>query len=231
MRPVLLIPAAIGMVLIGAGAASVTDQKPATDPGGISTAALSRCAGIAGLEIREADASFGELMLDGVPWFSVQYDQDAVVLSSTGALRRRNGTVVPFRFLCVLDNRKHATLFRITSAGIDETMPSFRSINGMAVPVGLDGPLPHGVELRVQLLDIKKDPKGELLAEQVVRSSWAVPIPFALRVPADATLDGRHLAITARIVLARAVTYRMERPLALTPEELQRPVMLDLSPE
>jgi len=231
MRPALLVLAALGMVLIGAGAASVTDQTAVTDPGGISTAALSRCAGVAGLEIREADASFGELMLDGVPWFSAQYDDQAVVLSSTGALRRRSGTVVPFRFLCVIDDRKRATLFRIISAGVDETLPLSRSVNGVAVPVGHEGPLARGAELRVQLLDIKKDPTGELLAEQVVRSSGAAPIPFALRVPTEVTLNDSHLVITARIVLARTVTYRMERPVELPPDELQRPVRLDLSPE
>ncbi len=126
MRPVLLVLAAIGMVVIGAGAASLTGQDGSTDPGGVSTAALSRCAGVAGLELREADASFGELMLDGVPWLSAQHDRQTVVLSSTGALRRRNGTIVPFRFSCVLDDGNHATLFRITSAGADDTLPPSR---------------------------------------------------------------------------------------------------------
>lgn len=230
MRPGLLILAAVGMILIGAGAASVTEQAAAIDPGGISTAALSRCAGVAGLEVREADASFGQIMLDGVPWLSAQHDQQAIVLSGTGGLRRRNGTTVPFRFLCALDDGRHAAMFRITSAGADDALPPTRAIRGAASLVGLRGALPRGVELRVQLLDLKKDPNGELLAEQVVRSGWEEPIPFALRLPADVALDDRRLAITARVVLARAVIYRMERPHVLAPDEMRRPVKLDLSP-
>jgi len=230
MRPGLLILIAVGMVLVGAGAAGVTGQAVTTDPGGISTAALSRCAGAAGLEVREADASFGQIMLDGVPWLSAQHDQQAVVLSGTGGLRRRNGTTVPFRFLCVLDEKHHANMFRITSAGADDALPPSRAIRGAAALVGLQGALPRGAELRVQLLDLKKDPNGELLAEQVVRSGWEEPIPFALRVPAEIAVDDRRLAITARVVLARAVIYRMERPHVLAPDEMRRPVKLDLSP-
>lgn len=230
MRPGLLIFAAIGLILIGAAAASVTGQETTTDPGGISTAALSRCAGVAGLEIREADASFGQVMIDGVPWLSAQQDGQAVVLSSTGALRRRNGTIVPFRFFCVLDDSRHASLFRIISVGVDETLPVPRAIRGAATLVGRQGALPRGVELQVQLLDLRKDPNGELLAEQIVRSGWEEPIPFALRVPGDVVLDERRLAITARVVLARRVIYRMASPRPLTPDEIQRPVYLELSP-
>lgn len=230
MRPGLLLFAAIGLILIGAAAASVTGQETTTDPGGISTAALSRCAGVAGLEVREADASFGQIMLDGVPSLSAQQDEQAVVLSSTGVLRRRNGTIVPFRFFCVLDDRRHANLFRIISAGVDDTLPAPRTVKGAAALAGLQGALPRGVELQVQLLDFRKNPNGELLAEQVVRSGWEEPIPFALRVPADVALNERRLAISARVVLARTVIYRMERPRALTSDEIQRPVRLELLP-
>jgi uncharacterized lipoprotein YbaY len=229
--PFLLGLAAMGLTLIGAGAAGITAHKAEVDPGGISTAALSRCAGLAGGEMREADAAFGELMLDGVPWLFAQQNHQAIVLSSTGTLRRRNGTTVPFRFLCALDDAGHANMFRVISAGVEEVLPPSRSIKGVAVPAGLEMPLARGVELRVQLLDVTKEPKGELLAEQIVRSGWQIPIPFALRVPADAVLDGRQLAIAARIVLARETLYRMERPRALTPEELPRPLTLELPPE
>ena len=42
-----------------------------------------------------------------------------------------------------------------------------------------------------------------VLAEQVVRSGWQVPIPFSLRVPKEIPLAGRKLQITARFVNAR----------------------------
>lgn len=231
MRLILLILAAIGLVLIGAGAASVTSHDAKTDPGGISTVALSRCAGLAGLEMRKGDAAFAQIMLDGSPWLSAYHDHQAAVVNGTGTLRRRNGTTVPFRFFCALDDNGHASLFRVIPESIGETLPSSRLIAGVAVPIGLKAPLPHGAELRVQLLDTKNDSNGELLAEQVVRSGWGVPISFALRVPADANLQGRRLVISARIVVARAVIYRMENARLLAPDELQRPIVLDLASE
>lgn len=230
MRPVLLILAAVALVSIGAGAASVTAHKAETDSAGISTVALSRCAGIAGIEVREADAAFGQVMLDGAPWLSAQHNHRSAVLSGTGMLRRRNGTTVPFRFFCALDDGGHANMFRIIPEGMGEGLPRSRVISGVAVPSGLKAPLARGTELRVQLLDTKKDPNGEVLAEQVVRSGWEVPIPFALRVPADANLADRQLVVSARIVLARSVIYRMKDARVLTPEELARPVRLDLVP-
>ncbi len=227
MRPVLLIVAAIGLVIVGAGAASVTGKsEPDT---GISTIALSRCAGIAGIEMREADPAFGQIMLDGAPWLAAQHDDDAVVVNGTGTVRRRNGTTAPFRFFCVLDEAGHAKMFRIIPAA-GENIPASRLIEGVAMPVGVKSPLARGSELRVQLLDVKKDPKGELLAEQVVRSGWEVQIPFALRVPVDAKPADRQLVISARIVRARATIYRMKNARALTPGDLERPVRLDLSP-
>lgn len=233
MRPVLIVLVAIGLIVVGAGAASVTTvdrNGPSPDRGGISTSALSRCAGIAGREIRDADASFGQLMLDGVPWLSAQHNHQAVAVSSTGLLRRRNGTTASFHFLCLLDDAGHASMFRITSVDVAETSPPVQTIKGAAVPVGLTTPLPRGTELRIQLLDVRQNPEGDLLAEQVVRSGWEVPIPFALRVPGDTRLGGRQLVIAARIVLARTVIYRLAERRALTADELQRPVMLDLSP-
>lgn len=230
MRPVLLILGTVGLVLIGAGAASVTAHEPEADPGGISTAVLSRCAGIAGVELRNADAAFGELMLDGLPWLSAQHDHEALVVSSTGSLRRRNGTTVPFRFVCLLDGKGHASMLRIIAVGVDPTLPPALSVKGTAMPAGLKTTLPRGAELRVQLLDVTADPRGILVGEQVVRSGWAVPIPFDLRVPAGALFEGSKLAITARIVLARAEIYRMASPRILTADELRRPVALDLSP-
>jgi uncharacterized lipoprotein YbaY len=228
MRPVLLAIAVIGLVAIGAAAAGITDHKAEKDPGGISTVALSRCAGIAGIEIREADAAFGQLMLDGAPLLTAEHNYQSVVIGSTGMMRRRNGTTVPFRFLCVLDETGQGAMFRI--AAVEETPPSSRPIRGVAVPGGLKSPLARGAELRVQLFDVSDDPNGELLAEQVVRSGWEVPIPFALRAPAAEALARRQLVIDARIVLARAVTFRMPNRRPLKPGELQLPLTLDLVP-
>ena len=229
MRPISLILSAIGLVLVGAAAASVTDSVK-SDPGGISTVALSRCAGLAGIEMRQGDAAFGQIMLDGSPWLSAYHDHGAAVLNGTGTLRRRNGTTVPFRFFCALDDTGHASLFRVIPDGMGETPPPSTVISGIAVPAGLKTPLARGAELRVQLLDTKSDPNGQLLAEQVVRSGWEAPIPFVLHVPADANLAGRHLLISARIVLARAVIYRTKTEHLLTQDGLQRPVVLDLLP-
>ena len=228
MRAVLLIVAAVGLVIVGAGAASVTG-KSEPDSGGVSTIALSRCAGMAGIEMREADPAFGQIMLDGAPWLVAQHDDDDVVVNGTGTVRRRNGTTAPFRFFCVLDEAGHAKLFRVIPAA-GEGLPDSRLIEGVAMPAGLKSPLARGAELRVQLLDIKKDPKGELLAEQVVRSGWEVPIPFALRLPADAKLADRQLVISARIVRARETIYRMAQARTLAPVDLKRPLVLDLSP-
>lgn len=230
MRPALLILGVIGLILIGAGAAGVTEQEPKIDHSGISTAALSRCAGIAGMELRSVDPAFGAVMLDGAPWISTYQDHDALMVTSTGALRRRNGTTLSFRFVCALNDRGRASMIRITSVGVDETLPPSRSIRGTAVLAGLKSPLPRGAELRVQLLDVTSDPKGEVVGEQVVRSGWEVPIAFALRVKVDAMREGSSLAIAARVVLAGAVIYRLASPRMVTPEELRRPLILDLSP-
>lgn len=184
---------------------------------------------MAGIEMREADPAFGQLMLDGAPWLVAQHDDDAVVVNGTGTVRRRNGTTAPFRFFCVLDEAGHAKMFRIIPAA-GEGLPASRLIEGVAKPAGVKSPLARGSELRVQLFDIKNDPKGELLAEQVVRSGWEVAVPFALRVPAGAKLTDRQLVISARIVRARSTIYGMAQPRALTSGDLQRPVVLDLSP-
>jgi uncharacterized lipoprotein YbaY len=229
--PILLIVAVVALVLIGAGAAAITAQVAERDPGGISTEALSRCAGIAGREIREADASFGALLLDGHPWLSAQHDQEAVAIGSTGTLRRRDDTTVPFRFLCVLDDKGRASMFRIVATGVNEALSSSGSISGVAAPAGLVAPLARGMELRIQLFDVTTDPKGALLTEQVVRSGWQVPIAFALRMPPDVALEGRQLAIAARIVLARETIYRMAQPRLLRPNELRQPLVLELLPE
>jgi hypothetical protein len=74
MRLVVLALTALLLVVLGATAASVTDPRAPgeriPDPEGLSTIALSRCAGIGGSEMRDADAAFGQLMFDGAPWLT-----------------------------------------------------------------------------------------------------------------------------------------------------------------
>ncbi len=229
MRAILLVLGVAGLVLIGAAAAGVTEYEPEADSGGISTGLLSRCAGIGGVELRGSDAAFGELMLDGAPWLSTQRDHQTLIVTSSGTLRRRNGTSVPFGFVCVIDETGHASMLRITSVGVDPAQAASRSIRGTAMPAGLEAPLPRGAELQIKLLDMSAGPRGVLLGEQVVRSGWAVPIPFDLRIPADAIRADSKLAITARLVVARAERYRMANPRILAEDEIRGPLVLELS--
>lgn len=230
MRPALLIAAALALVVLGATSAALTGPDASRDDGGLSLTALSRCAGIAGSEVRQADPAFGLLMLDGSPWVTAQRNHDTVLLAGTGTLRRRDGTNVPFRFSCLLNEKGQALVFRISLAEPDSAnpLPPSRLLTGRAA-LDTKDPLPHGAELRLQLFDIAKDPAGELLTEQVARSGWETPIPFALRLPADTDLAGRKLALAARVTLARRTVFAMN-PRTLAPEELARPLALTLKP-
>jgi len=86
--------------------------------------------------------------------------------------------------------------------------------------------LPRGAELRVELLDVTQLPAGEILAEQVVRSGWQVPIPFALRVPKDMKLDNRKLVLTARLVVLHQVLFQLAQPRAIAFADLGHPIEL-----
>jgi uncharacterized lipoprotein YbaY len=88
--------------------------------------------------------------------------------------------------------------------------------------------LPRRAELRVQLLDIAKSPAGEVVTEQVVRSGWQVPISFALRLPKNTALEGRKLAIAARMVLAHQVLFRLKEPRVIDAADLRKPIDLVL---
>lgn len=208
----------------------------ADDAGGITSAALSRCVGRVGLDTRQSDAAFGTVALDGLPWLSTEPTDDqvgmqpiATTITGTGTLRRRNGTGVPFRFTCVLDAQGRALMFHASRLmrRLGDELPPALVIDGSATYRERLA-LPHGAELRVQLLDFAREPTGEVLAEQVVRSGWQVPIPFALRLPRDTSFEGRRLALTARIVLAHKVLFRLNTPLPLVSGELGRPFTLVL---
>lgn len=217
-------------------ATSVTIPAQADEAGGISSAALSRCAGRIGLDLRQADAAFVVVALDGTPWLATERTAENVgtqpiasTVTGTGSLQRRNGTAVPFRFTCVLDAQGEALMFHASPLmrRLGDELPPAVTIDGTAT-YRERMVLPHGVELRVQLLDVAKDPTGEVLTEQVVRSGWKVPIPFALRLPRETSLEGRKLAIAARMVMAHQVLFRLGEPYALPDNDLHKPVELTL---
>ena len=203
---------------------------------GVSTPMLSRCAGKAGLETRQSDAAFGLLALDGAPLLSIERTDEAVgiqpimtTVTGTGSRYRRNGTSVPFRFTCVLDADGQALMFHasLLMPKLGDTLPPATVISGSAT-LAEKIALPRGVELRIQLFDIARSAEGELLAEQVVRSGWQVPIPFALRLPATFSTEGRKLIITGRLVAAHQVQYRLPAPRVLSDRDILAPVVLTL---
>lgn len=213
------------------------------DAGGVSSSMLSRCAGRVGLDTRQADAAFGIIALDGMPWLRIERTEDSVgtqpistTVTGTGEYRRRNGTSVPVRFTCVLDAGGQALMFHATPLmrRLGDVLPPAIVAEGTATYVEKVA-LPRGAELRVQLLDVAKAPAadakappGEVLAEQVVRSGWQVPMPFALRLPKETSFEGRRLAITARIVLAHQILFELRQPLPVVGTDFLKPIQLVL---
>ncbi|HJQ58499.1 MAG TPA: YbaY family lipoprotein [Vineibacter sp.] len=206
------------------------------EPGGISSGAISRCAGKIGTDTRQSDAAFGVIMLDGMPWVTIERTEQqmgaqmiATTVTGNGARRRRDGTSVPFRFTCVLDTKGQAVMFHTSQivAGLGDALPAATVIAGTATYQEKVA-LPRGAELRVQLLDTAKAPAGEIMAEQVVRSGWQVPIPFALRLPKDTPLEGRKLVIAARLVAARQTLFQLKEAHAISGDDFRKPIELTL---
>jgi len=208
----------------------------AQDSGGISSVALSRCAGKIGLETRTEDAAFVAIMLDGMPWVTIERTEEkvgsqtiATTVTGTGAQRQRRGGAVPFLFTCLIDDNGEAVMFHSTrlrpEAG--QLLPPATVIAGSATYLE-KMTLPRGSELRVQLLDVAKGAPGEIMAEQVVRSGWAVPIAFALRAPSDLKPAGRKLVIAARLALGRKTLFQLNQPQPLAANALAKPVDLVL---
>ena len=208
----------------------------ARDEGGISSSAISRCAGKAGIDMRQSDAAFGLIALDGIPWVTIERTEESVgtqpittTVTGMGEFHRRNGTSVPFRFTCVLDARGEALMFHASPLmrKLGDSLPPATVVVGSAsYPERMV--LPKGVELRVQLLDIGKPSTAQIITEQVVRSGWHVPIPFALRLPRDWSLEDRKLAIAARLVLAHRSLFELTEPRAITTADLRKPIELML---
>ena len=214
----------------------VTGSAYAQEAGAISSPVLSRCAGKFGTETRTADPAFVSLALDGAPWLTIEKTNDTVgsqpifeTVTGTGDRRRRDGTVVPFRFTCVLDFSGQALMFHVSPLmrRLGDDLPPATIVEGAATyPDKM--PLPRGIELQVQLLDISKSAAGERLAEQVVRSGWQVPVAFALRVPKETSLTGRKLVITARFVVGHQVLFQLKEPRAVTGDDLHKFLALTL---
>lgn len=208
----------------------------AQDSGDISSLSISRCAGRAGIDTRQADAAFGFIAIDGVPWVTIERTEELVgsqaistTITGTGARRRRDGRSVPFRFVCVLNNRGEALMFHTSHVNpeLKDELPPSVLVSGSATYAEKMA-APKGLELRVQLLDVAKSP-AEILSEQVVRTGWQVPIPFALRLPKDTGLDGRTLAIAARMMVGRQTLFELKAPQAVTSGDIARPIDLVLA--
>lgn len=225
-----------GLLLLLAGiAAPAFAPAFGQDAGGVSSSALSRCAGRVGLDTRQVDAAFGVIALDGMPWVTIERTEESVgtqpistTVTGTGAYRRRNGTSVPFRFTCVLDAKGEALMFHASPLmrRLDDVLPPAIVVEGAAT-YAEKMTLPRGAELRVQVLDVAKSPP-EILAEQVVRSGWQVPMPFALRLPKETSFEGRRLAIAARMVLAHQTLFELRQPLPVAGTDFLKPIELVL---
>jgi len=213
----------------------VSGSAYAQDSGAISSPVLSRCAGRAGTETRAADPAFVSLALDGVPWLTIEQTDGMIgsqpiseTVTGIGYRRRRDGTKVPFRFTCVLNFDGPALMLHISHLmlRLGDDLPPAIIVEGAATYVD-KMPLPKGAELQVRLLDVSKS-SGDVLAEQVVRSGWQVPIAFALRLPKETALAGRKLVVTARFVLAHQVLFQLKEPRAVTGDDLHKFLTLTL---
>ncbi|MDP3162275.1 MAG: YbaY family lipoprotein [Reyranella sp.] len=227
----LLLLAGIAVSAVGPAVAPAHGQEA----GGVSSPALSRCAGRVGIDMRQADAAFGVVALDGMPWLTIERTEESVgtqpistTITGTGDYRRRNGTSVPFRFTCVLDAQGQALMFHASPLirQLGDALPPAIVVEGTA-SYRERMALPRGAELRVQILDVAKSP-AEILAEQVVRSGWQVPIPFALRLPKETSFEGRRLALAARLVLAHQVLFELREPLPVVGTDFLKPIELVL---
>jgi uncharacterized lipoprotein YbaY len=207
----------------------------AQDPAGISSSAISRCAGKVGMDTRQSDPAFGIIMLDGMPWTTVEHTEEklgarmiATTVTGTGARRRRDGTSVTFRFTCGLDAKGQAMMFHASQLRLGQSEASATTVVAGSAVYPREMALPRGAELRVQLLDIGKSPAGNILTEQVVRSGWKVPIPFALHLPKGTPLAGRELVVTARLVVGHQTLFQLAVPHVIAREDLHKPIELVL---
>jgi uncharacterized lipoprotein YbaY len=233
MRHILLVTAAL------AQATPALAQNPASIP----SSALSRCAGNVGTGTRRSDPAFGAIMLDGKPWTTIERSGEEpgaslidTTMIGTGALGRRNGTLVTFRFTCEFDTSGQALTFHARQLLPRHTETS-ELVTVVAGSVSYAGKmaLPHGAELRVQLVDAtaqSPDIGGPIepviLTEQVVRRGWGVPIPFALYLPTHTAPEDRRVLLMARLVLRHQSLFQLKQPYVMTGEDLHSALELVL---
>lgn len=216
---------------------AISTPAMAQDEHGLSSLDISRCAGRIGVDLRSVDEAFVAFALDGVPWISAEEAEVSVgtqsvstTITGSGWLRRRGGTVTYFRYTCLLDANRQALMAHmgVIERRVGDSSPPATTISGTA-SFPTTPPLPRGIELRVQMLDTS-GPVAELMAEQVVRSGWPQPIPFALRIPNTVSLKERKLALSARAVLAHRTIFALTDPRPLDLADLERPIELVLDP-
>ena len=215
----------------------------AQEPSGISSSALSRCAGKVGVDTRRSDPAFGTIMLDGMPWTTIERTEEKLgaqvittMVTGTGARRRRDGTLVTFRFTCELDTKGQALMFQASQLlPVPSEASALATVVAGSAAYARKMALPHGAELRIQLLDaaaqspaVDRPIEPVILTEQVVRSGWEAPIPFALHVPKYTRLEGRQLLITARLVVQHQSLFQLTEPHVMTEEDLHKPLKLVL---
>ena len=188
------------------------------------------------MDTRQSDPAFAVIMLDGMPWTTVERTGEtldarmiATTVTGTGARRRRDGTSVAFRFICGLDAKGQALMFQVSQLLSEQSGASAPTtvLMGSAAYPG-EMVLPRGAELRVQLLETGKPPADDILTEQVVRSGWKVPIPFALHLPRDMRLEGRRLVVVARLVVGHRTLFQLAKPHVIAGEDLNKPIELVL---
>jgi uncharacterized lipoprotein YbaY len=230
-------------ILLAVAAIVLATPMLAQEPAGVSSLAISRCAGKVGMDTRRSDPAFGTIMLDGMPWTTIEPTEEtlgarviATTVIGTGALRRRNGTSVTFHFTCELDSEGQALMFHVSQLppGLSEASALATVVAGSAA-YARNMVLPHGAELRVQLLDaaaqspaVDRPTEPIVLTEQVVRSGWEVPIPFALHLPEHTPLEGHKLLVTARLVVRHQSLFQLTEPHVMTGEDLHKPLELVL---
>lgn len=222
------------LLILLAGTASV--PAFAQEAGGISSSAISRCAGKIGFDTRQADPAFGFVALDGMPWATIERTDEKIgnqqivtTVTGTGMRQRRDGSSVPFRFTCMINENGEAVVFHTSHLlpRLGDQLPPSVAVIGSATYAEKVAP-PRGVELQVQLLDLSKGPPGEIVAEQVVRTGWSVPIPFTLRLPKDSAVADRKFLLTARLVLGRQVLFKLAEPRPVVAADLGKWVELTL---
>lgn len=224
----------LGLILLASLASFSTHTLRAE---GLSSSLLSRCAGKAGGETRLGDPAFVTIALDGQPWMTTEPTPEVIgpmaistTVTGSGWSRRRDGTSVYFRFTCTLDERGQAVLFHASALlhDLGDRLPPAIVVDGSA-SFGEKAPLPRGVELQVQLIDPLQPPGSRIVAEQVVRTGWLVPIPFSLRLPKNTALADRRFLISARIVLAHQMLFELSEQPLLRASELPKFLALTLS--